>query len=60
MCGKALVRDDKKLAIEFAKKFYDTIRINQRLDVNVHTDTFNACAQHLIRREESPCRNRSA
>ena len=50
---KSTGTDDKKLAIEFAKKFYDTIRINQRLDVNVHTDTFNACAQHLLRREEA-------
>ncbi|MGI9481602.1 MAG: hypothetical protein ACR2OR_04490, partial [Hyphomicrobiales bacterium] len=32
-------------AIEFAKEFYDTIRINQRLNINVHSDTFNACAQ---------------
>jgi hypothetical protein len=40
-------------AIEFAKEFYDTIRINQRLDINVHSDTFYACAQHLMKRQES-------
>lgn len=44
---------DKKLAIEFAKSLYDTIRINQRLDISVQTDTFQACAQHLIRRQET-------
>ncbi|MCX7347504.1 MAG: hypothetical protein NTU78_17555, partial [Alphaproteobacteria bacterium] len=44
---------DRKQAIEFAKSLYDTIRINQRLDINVHTDTFHACAQHLIRQQET-------
>ena len=34
---------DRKEAIEFAKSLYDTIRINQRLDISVHTDTFYAC-----------------
>ena len=50
---KSTGTDDKKQAIEFAKKLYDTIRINQRLDISVHTDTFHACAQHLMRRQES-------
>lgn len=45
--------EDKKLAIEFAKNLYDTIRINQRLDINVHADTFSACAQHMMRRQQS-------
>lgn len=44
---------DRKQAVEFAKSLYDTIRINQRLDISVHTDTFHACAQHLIRRQET-------
>lgn len=44
---------DSKPAIEFAKSLYDTIRINQRLDISVHTDTCNACAQHLIRQQET-------
>ena len=44
---------DRKQAIEFAKKLYDSIRINQRLDIGVHTDTFHACAQHLIRQQET-------
>ena len=50
---KSTRTDDKKLAIEFAKKLYNTVRINQRLDVSVHTDTFHACAQHLMRHQES-------
>jgi hypothetical protein len=44
---------EKPDAIEFAKRFYDEIRIAQRLDENVHTDTFAACAKHLSRRQES-------
>lgn len=47
---KCLDRDD---AIEFAKQFYDEIRIAQRLDFNVHTDTFAACANHLLKRQEA-------
>ncbi len=50
---KSTGTDDRAQAVEFAKKLYDSIRINQRLDVNVHTDTFHACAQHLIRHQES-------
>jgi hypothetical protein len=50
---KSTGTDDKKLALQFAKTLYDTIRINQRLDISVHTDTFHACAQHLMRRQES-------
>ncbi len=50
---KSTGTDDRAQAVEFAKQFYDTVRINQRLDVGVHTDTFHACAQHLIRRQES-------
>ncbi len=43
----------RKEAIEFAKSLYDSIRINQRLDISVHTDTFYACSQHLIRQQET-------
>ncbi len=50
---KSTGTDDRAQAIEFAKKLYDSIRINQRLDVSVHTDTFHACAQHLMRHQES-------
>jgi hypothetical protein len=42
---------DRREAIAFAKQFYDSIRIAQRLDVNVHQDTFHACAKHLIARQ---------
>jgi hypothetical protein len=44
---------DREEAIEFAKSLYDSIRINQRLDISVHTDTFYACSQHLIRQQET-------
>ena len=50
---KSAGTDDKKRAIEFAKSLYDTIKINQRLDISVHTDTFYACSQHLIRQQET-------
>lgn len=45
--------ESKQDAIDFAKHFYDSIRINQRLDINVHTDTFHACAQHMLKRQEA-------
>jgi hypothetical protein len=42
---------DRPEAIAFAKQFYDSIRIAQRLDINVHADTFHACAKYLIARQ---------
>jgi hypothetical protein len=44
---------DRRDAIEFAKRFYDEIRIAQRLDFSVHADTFAACASHLIKHQAS-------
>ena len=44
---------DKHEAVEFAKKFYDEIAIAKRLDFTVHTDTFAACAQHLLENQEA-------
>jgi len=43
---------EKADAIEFAKKFYDEIRIAERLDFAIHADTFAACANHLINRQQ--------
>jgi len=45
--------EERSKAIEFAKRFYDEIRINQYLNVAVHTDTFYACAQRLLKSQES-------
>jgi hypothetical protein len=42
---------DRKKAIEFAKNFYDSVRLAQHLNVHVHTDTFHACAKHLLARQ---------
>jgi hypothetical protein len=42
---------DRRQAIEFAKNFYDSVRLAQRLNVNVHTDKFHACAKYLIARQ---------
>lgn len=44
---------EKKEAIEFAKRFYDEIRIAERLDEAIHTDTFSACAKQLIKRQSA-------
>ena len=45
--------EGKREAIEFAKRFYDEIKIAQRLDFDVHRDTFAACANLLMKRQES-------
>jgi hypothetical protein len=42
----------KRDAIEFAKRFYDEVKIAERLDFDIHRDTFAACANHLMRRQE--------
>src|SRR6476620_6880524 len=48
---KSTGQTSRRDAIEFAKRFYESIRIAQRLDVNVHGDTFHACAKHLVARQ---------
>jgi len=50
---KSTKTENKSEAIEFAKRFYDEIRINQSLNVAVHTDTFYACAQRMLKSQES-------
>jgi hypothetical protein len=40
-------------AIEFAKRLYDDILVAQRMDFEVHTDTFAACANRLLERQEA-------
>jgi hypothetical protein len=44
---------DRKQATGLAKSLHDTIRINLRLVISVHADTFHACAQHLVRQQET-------
>ena len=48
---KSTGQTGRRDAIKFAKGFYNSIRIAQRLDVNVHGDTFHACAKHLVARQ---------
>lgn len=43
----------KQDAIVFAKKFFDEIKIAQRLGGDVHRDTFSACAEGLMKRQAS-------
>lgn len=45
--------ETRREAIAFAKQFFDDVKIAQRLDHDVHRDTFSACASHLMRRQES-------
>lgn len=50
---KTTGRTDRRQAIEFAQNFYDSVRIAQRLDINVHQDTFHACAKRLVLRQNA-------
>src|SRR5689334_11361378 len=45
---KSTATSDKAEAIEFAKRFYDEIRIRQRLDLNIFPATFNACTLRFL------------
>jgi hypothetical protein len=57
--------EGEREAIEFAKRFYDEVKIAQRLDFDVHRDTIAACAQisqflplySLTRPHDPPNRN---
>ena len=44
---------DRREAIAFAKQFYDSIRIAQRLDINVHADTLPRLRQVSNRASDS-------
>ena len=35
------------------QRFYDEVKIAQQLDFDVHLDTFAACANHLMKRQEA-------
>ncbi len=45
--------DDRRDAIAFAKNFYDSVRLAQRLDGTAHPETFHACAKHLAARQNA-------
>jgi len=45
--------ESKREAIQFAKRFFDEVKIAQRLDFDVCRDTFAACANHLMKRQEA-------
>jgi hypothetical protein len=44
---------DRRYAVAFAKNFYDSVRLAQRLDGSAHPDPFHACARHLLKRQEA-------
>lgn len=45
--------ENKADAIEFAKSFFDDVKLAQRMDFDVHRDTFAACANKLMERQEA-------
>ncbi len=49
---KSTKHDGKREAIEFAKRFFDEVKLAQRLDFDVHRDTFAACANKLMERQK--------
>jgi len=45
--------ENKSEAIEFAKRYFDEVKLAERMDFDVHRDTFAACANHLMQRQQS-------
>jgi hypothetical protein len=43
----------KAEAIKFAKRFYDEVKLAERLDFDIHRDTFAACANLLMKRQQA-------
>ncbi len=44
--------ENKADAINFAKSFFDDVKLSQRMNFDVHRDTFAACANKLMERQE--------
>jgi hypothetical protein len=44
--------ESKADAINFAKSFFDDVKLAQRMNFDVHRDTFAACADKLMERQE--------
>ena len=45
--------ESKADAINFAKCFFDDVKLSQRMDFDVHRDTFAACADKLMERQQA-------
>jgi Phage integrase SAM-like domain len=45
--------ESKGDATKFAKRFYDEVKLAERLDFDIHRDSFAACANHLMKRQEA-------
>jgi hypothetical protein len=45
--------ESKAEAIKFAKRFYDDVKLAERMDFDVYRDSFAACANHLMKRQRS-------
>ncbi|MGC1347412.1 MAG: phage integrase SAM-like domain-containing protein, partial [Methyloceanibacter sp.] len=50
---KSTRSESKGDAIKFAKRFYDEVKLAERLDFDIHRDSFAACANHLMKRQEA-------
>jgi Phage integrase SAM-like domain len=44
--------ENKSDATAFAKRFFEDIKLAERLDIDIHRDTFAACANHMMKRQE--------
>jgi hypothetical protein len=45
--------ESKVEAIKFAKRFYDEVRLAERLDFDIHRDSFAACSNYLMKRQKA-------
>jgi hypothetical protein len=45
--------ESKGEAIKFAKRFYDEVKLAERLDFEIHRDTFAACSNLLMKRQQA-------
>jgi len=43
--------ENKSDATAFAKRFFEDIKLAERLDIDIHRDTFAACANHMMKRQ---------
>lgn len=43
--------ESKADAIKFAKRFFDDVKLAERMDFDVYRDSFAACANHLMKRQ---------
>lgn len=50
---KSTRSENKADAIKFAKRFFDELKIAERMGFDIHRDTFAACADKLMKRQQA-------